>query len=86
MKLTNLKQDPSSSARAGEIATPHGRIATPFFMPVGTAAAVKTMSPRQLKEVGAQMGVTKERIRQIEARALSKLRAAAAEERIEVPE
>jgi queuine tRNA-ribosyltransferase len=55
MKLKDVKQDSSSSARAGEISTPHGRIATPFFMPVGTSAAVKTMSPRQLKEVGAQI-------------------------------
>ena len=42
--------------------------------------------PQTLKQVGAQMGVTKERIRQIEARALDKLRVVAQEDRIEVPE
>jgi RNA polymerase primary sigma factor/RNA polymerase sigma factor len=41
--------------------------------------------PQTLKEVGVEMGVTKERIRQIEARALNKLRVAAEEEKIEVP-
>ena len=42
--------------------------------------------PQTLKQVGEAMGVTKERVRQIEARALNKLRVAAAEEKIDLPE
>jgi queuine tRNA-ribosyltransferase len=42
-------------ARAGVFYTPHGIVETPRFMPVGTLANVKTVTPAQLKETGAQM-------------------------------
>jgi queuine tRNA-ribosyltransferase len=43
------------AARRGVIATPHGAIDTPTFMPIGTRAAVKGLSPAQLLETGAQI-------------------------------
>ncbi|MCL4474586.1 MAG: tRNA guanosine(34) transglycosylase Tgt [Actinobacteria bacterium] len=43
------------AARAGVLQTPHGAIETPCFMPVGTRATVKTLSPRDLGEAGAGM-------------------------------
>jgi RNA polymerase primary sigma factor/RNA polymerase sigma factor len=49
---------------------------------IGRFGLDHSQEPQTLKEVGASMGVTKERIRQIEARALSKLRQAAQEEKI----
>jgi len=42
--------DKDSSARAGEIATDHGKIQTPIFMPVGTVASVKGVHQTELKE------------------------------------
>ncbi|MGA7932467.1 MAG: tRNA guanosine(34) transglycosylase Tgt, partial [Kovacikia sp.] len=42
-------------ARAGLFSTPHGLVETPRFMPVGTLANVKTVTPDQLRATGAQM-------------------------------
>lgn len=47
--------DKKSLARAGIIETPHGQIETPAFVPVGTAATVKALSPRDLDEIGASV-------------------------------
>ena len=44
-----------SGARLGRLHTPHGTIETPAFMPVGTQATVKTMSPEELKQMDAQI-------------------------------
>jgi len=44
-----------TGARAGVLHTPHGEIKTPVFMPVGTQATVKTMSPAALKQAQAQI-------------------------------
>jgi queuine tRNA-ribosyltransferase len=48
-----IAECPVTGARAGEFLTPHGTVETPLFMPVGTHATVKAMSPRELKEMGA---------------------------------
>ncbi|MDR1376416.1 MAG: tRNA guanosine(34) transglycosylase Tgt [Synergistaceae bacterium] len=42
-----------TGARAGEFTTPHGVVKTPIFMPVGTQATVKAMSPLEMEEIGA---------------------------------
>jgi len=44
---------PRSWARAGTVLTPHGAIPTPIFMPVGTQATVKSVSPEELRAAGA---------------------------------
>lgn len=50
-----IKECKDTGARAGIFHTPHGDIETPVFMPVGTQATVKTMTPEELKECGAQI-------------------------------
>jgi queuine tRNA-ribosyltransferase len=50
MKFNLIQKDPSSSARAASLSTDHGNIETPIFMPVGTAATVKGVHQRELKQ------------------------------------
>ncbi len=50
-----IKTDRDCAARLGSLTTPHGRIDTPIFMPVGTQATVKAMTPEELDEAGAQI-------------------------------
>ena len=44
-----------SGARLGVLHTPHGDIPTPIYMPVGTAACVKAMTPREMEEIGTKI-------------------------------
>jgi len=53
IKYRLIKKDSRTNARLGILETPHGIIETPVFMPVGTQATVKAMTPEELKEIGA---------------------------------
>ncbi len=50
-----LKESKDCKARLGKLYTPHGVIETPIFMPVGTRATVKAMTPEEVKGLGAQI-------------------------------
>ena len=50
-----IKKCKQTGARLGRVHTPHGSFDTPAFMPVGTQATVKGMSPDELKEIEAQI-------------------------------
>lgn len=52
-KLEILHVDKNSKARYGILHTPHGDVEVPMFMPVGTLATVKTLSPEEIKEIGS---------------------------------
>lgn len=54
-KFELIKEDKKTGARVGKFHTPHGVIETPIFMPVGTQATVKSLSPEELKDLGAQI-------------------------------
>jgi queuine tRNA-ribosyltransferase len=50
-----LSTDSRTAARCGLLTTAHGKVETPVFMPVGSAGAVKGITPQQLKETGADI-------------------------------
>lgn len=50
-----IYEERHTGARYGRLYTPHGVIETPIFMPVGTQATVKTLSPEELHQMGAQI-------------------------------
>ena len=53
VQYTLLKSEKNTGARLGKINTNYGEYDTPMFMPVGTLATVKTLSPEELKEVNS---------------------------------
>jgi len=55
LKFTIQKTASDSAARLGLLETAHGTVETPVFMPVGTQATVKTLTPYELEDIGAQI-------------------------------
>lgn len=55
IRYEHIKTCKQTGARLGKVHTPHGSFDTPAFMPVGTLATVKTMSPEELKEMNANI-------------------------------
>ena len=55
IKYELIHECKQSGARYGKLHTPHGTFETPVFMPVGTLATVKTMSPEELDQMGAKI-------------------------------
>lgn len=55
VKYELIKTCKQTGARLGKLHTPHGVIDTPIFMPVGTQATVKSMTPEELNEIGSQI-------------------------------
>ena len=53
--FTYITKDEQSEARRGRVHTAHGTFETPVFMPVGTQASVKAMSPLEMEELGCEM-------------------------------
>ncbi len=54
-RFSVTRTDSPTRARLGSLMTAHGRVQTPAFMPVATQATVKAMTPRELREIGADI-------------------------------
>ena len=54
-RLSFALEATSGGARAGRLATPHGEVLTPAFMPVATQGSLKSLAPEEVRAVGAQM-------------------------------
>ena len=52
MDFRLIQTCPDTEARAAELVTPHGIVPTPVFLPVGSQATVKTLTPAELKDIG----------------------------------
>ena len=55
VRFRTLAQDSCSGARSGVLETSHGCVATPAFMPVGTQATIKGLTPEQIRDTGTLM-------------------------------
>ncbi len=55
LKFELLTKDPKTRARGGRLHTAHGIVETPVFMPVGTQATVKSMTPGQLRDLQVEI-------------------------------
>ena len=55
LNFSVLHKDSGSGARCGVLRTTHGQVETPVFMPVGTAGAIKGITPQQVEQSGASI-------------------------------
>src|SRR5215475_4377934 len=55
MRFELLDKDPKTRARRGRLHLAHGVVQTPIFMPVGTQATVKAMTPSQLRDLNVEI-------------------------------
>ncbi len=54
-QFTTIQADSATQARLGTLQTSHGSVATPAFMPVATQGTVKSMTPQELRTIGAEI-------------------------------